>query len=468
MTTISLVSPATVATSTGAVVTVQFTVNDDTVPVLRDSAGYLVNARLDELSVWTATFVTVRPGQVLLTITAADAAPVVVTLNVTADGPPPPGGYGDGLLSQAFGARDDAIAAAEVAEAARDAAIDISGIAVPDDVVEALVTGTGGAGPLTRAALSATSGPIVSRAQEVAGTPVRLLRVTPTDSAAPFEIHYNSYPNADGTKNHGTFLGYNPGNHSDHADFDPTKPSAQIGIEQDYLDGLGGRRGPEFYFEVRSPDGYWNLFRTVYTRPEYDNTDPEVIHGITHIDVGNGSDGHFTVLSDLMHQSPADAKLFEITKQSVQAFKQLNLLDNLVLSKPSNAQVVFASDAGSTTVTLDSPGPSQIIYKVAGVAAWGLAATDLDTLELNDKAARTHVRYTYGANSATASTRFLSTVIHEGLTVMGERPQWAEPALVQLTVGAAGAAAALPATPTKYLRVMDDAGATLVIPAYAA
>jgi hypothetical protein len=38
----------------------------------------------------------------------------------------------------------------------------------------------------------------------------------------------------------------------------------------------------------------------------------------------------------------------------------------------------------------------------------------------------------------------------------------------QTTVGAAGGASALPATPTKYLKVKDSAGTTLVIPAYAA
>lgn len=37
----------------------------------------------------------------------------------------------------------------------------------------------------------------------------------------------------------------------------------------------------------------------------------------------------------------------------------------------------------------------------------------------------------------------------------------------QTTVGAAGGASAPPATPTKWLRVLDDAGTTLVIPAYA-
>lgn len=38
----------------------------------------------------------------------------------------------------------------------------------------------------------------------------------------------------------------------------------------------------------------------------------------------------------------------------------------------------------------------------------------------------------------------------------------------QTTVGAAGAASALPATPTKYFKVHDSAGTVLIIPAYAA
>lgn len=46
--------------------------------------------------------------------------------------------------------------AAEDAEAAAAAAVDISNIATPDTVVEALIEGTAGAGPLTRAALSAS------------------------------------------------------------------------------------------------------------------------------------------------------------------------------------------------------------------------------------------------------------------------------------------------------------------------
>ncbi len=47
-------------------------------------------------------------------------------------------------------------------------------------------------------------------------------------------------------------------------------------------------------------------------------------------------------------------------------------------------------------------------------------------------------------------------------------PHWASGSAKQTSVGAAGAASALPATPTLYLKVMDSAGTVLVIPAYAA
>lgn len=47
-------------------------------------------------------------------------------------------------------------------------------------------------------------------------------------------------------------------------------------------------------------------------------------------------------------------------------------------------------------------------------------------------------------------------------------PKWAVAANEQTTVGAAGAAAAPPASPAKYLKVVDSAGTTYVIPAYPA
>lgn len=50
----------------------------------------------------------------------------------------------------------------------------------------------------------------------------------------------------------------------------------------------------------------------------------------------------------------------------------------------------------------------------------------------------------------------------------GRYLKWANAGFEQTTVGAAGGASALPATPTKFLKVVDSAGTALVIPAYAA
>jgi hypothetical protein len=47
-------------------------------------------------------------------------------------------------------------------------------------------------------------------------------------------------------------------------------------------------------------------------------------------------------------------------------------------------------------------------------------------------------------------------------------PKWGQASLTQTTVGAAGAAAALPATPTRYLKVISYDGTVLVVPAYLA
>jgi hypothetical protein len=45
-------------------------------------------------------------------------------------------------------------------------------------------------------------------------------------------------------------------------------------------------------------------------------------------------------------------------------------------------------------------------------------------------------------------------------------PRWNAAGIVQTTVGAAGGASAPPATPSKWLKVVDNAGTTLVVPAY--
>ncbi len=61
----------------------------------------------------------------------------------------------------------------------------------------------------------------------------------------------------------------------------------------------------------------------------------------------------------------------------------------------------------------------------------------------------------------------LSTGVAQWAITPAGLPKWAVAGLVQTTVGAAGGASALPATPTKYLKVVGDDGVTYVVPAYA-
>lgn len=74
------------------------------------------------------------------------------------------------------------------AEAARDAAVDISNISTSDTAVEALVKNTGGAGPLTSAALAASIG--ASLADDVA--PVLSTGVTALAGSDPFTLDMDS------------------------------------------------------------------------------------------------------------------------------------------------------------------------------------------------------------------------------------------------------------------------------------
>lgn len=77
----------------------------------------------------------------------------------------------DTYVTAAELAETNAETAQAAAEAARDDAVDISGISTSDAVVEALVKNTGGAGPLTSAALTATFAPLAGAAGgSLAGT----------------------------------------------------------------------------------------------------------------------------------------------------------------------------------------------------------------------------------------------------------------------------------------------------------
>lgn len=79
-----------------------------------------------------------------------------MTLGEIAEGYFPPAVVAASTYASVAALVEQAEADAAAAQAARNEAVDISGISTSDDVVEALVKGTAGAGPKTRDALSAT------------------------------------------------------------------------------------------------------------------------------------------------------------------------------------------------------------------------------------------------------------------------------------------------------------------------
>ena len=85
------------------------------------------------------------------------------------------------------------------------------------------------------------------------------------------------------------------------------------------------------------------------------------------------------------------------------------------------------------------------------------------------RVAGTSVRVAQPFSPTTAGGQTLGTdALPWGDTFVSGKIKWDNSSNEQSTVGAAGGASALPATPTKYLMIVDSAGTTLVIPAYAA
>lgn len=103
----------------------------------------------------------------------------------------------------------------------------------------------------------------------------------------------------------------------------------------------------------------------------------------------------------------------------------------------------------------NSFGPTPPANALVGI---GGDATALVSLKIKAAAGQTASLQEW-VNSAAA---VLLSITPAGL------PKWDAAANQQTTVGAAGGASALPATPTKYLKIVDSAGTTLVVPAYAA
>lgn len=118
-----------------------------------------------------------------------------------------------------------------------------------------------------------------------------------------------------------------------------------------------------------------------------------------------------------------------------------------------------AAGSGSTTLRLGCPtgAASAMIWAYNGVDQWQWYQTSGSLLYLRDVVnARMLLTCVPGASSTASRIDLLGIF------------RYNDAALFQTTVGAAGAASALPATPTEYLKVQNNAGQTRVIPCYLA
>jgi hypothetical protein len=146
------------------------------------------------------------------------------------------------------------------------------------------------------------------------------------------------------------------------------------------------------------------------------------------------------------------------------ASEQLTIVNSAEVKKWGVADGVitgYASDGTSARLTLDSTDAATYRLRLTNSAAatvgarleYGLGTQTGNWMEALDGVGATTLRF---------------AVTGEGDVQFRGVPKWLNSANEQTTVGAEGAASALPALPTKYLKVKDHSGTTLVVPAYAA
>ena len=122
---------------------------------------------------------------------------------------------------------------------------------------------------------------------------------------------------------------------------------------------------------------------------------------------------------------------------------------------------LFRSNAGAWTkpMTLTDQGVVTFLGKLVAGGAAGVALQHTGGISYIDGVTALKLRVSEVDAVAFAATSLDATFTGKLTWVAGNE---------QLTVGAAGAASAPPATPTKYLKIKDSAGTTLVVPCYAA
>jgi len=127
------------------------------------------------------------------------------------------------------------------------------------------------------------------------------------------------------------------------------------------------------------------------------------------------------------------------------------------LSEVSSVALKDGGGIGYFQLSRDTPG--------AGTSVVSMYTTN-GRLDIN---AGNNEEVRIGNPSGTGGSTWLQSTVEarSDINVLG-KIKWNSAGNIQTTVGAAGGASALPAAPSKYLKVLDNAGSVFVIPAYAA
>lgn len=210
------------------------------------------------------------------------------------------------------------------------------------------------------------------------------LRATPP-TRAPFEIlTWGSGPQLDGSTNHVALFGWNPRVFVDNdANGTPDEPALFMGMEDGFL--ADGDQGSEWYVAYFSPDHETvELFRPFYCRV-LRNDDGDHSSAI-YLDIGEDGTGAYAITAGSF--GPV---LFEVTSTQVKAVQN---------------------------VTLGAAVPQVFFNNSLGGSGWVEQAPSVNQLVFIDKASRSHMVLTYGADTASADTEVISNLRVRGATTL--------------------------------------------------
>jgi hypothetical protein len=213
--------------------------------------------------------------------------------------------------------RDEMEALVAEAEAARDAAVDLSNIDTPDELVATLLANPASA---TGAAATAT---LVTRDETLpAAGGYEVMRLDPDNATtAPWQIVTKAFANGGGKPpNQGVWIGFNAERYLQDGSGQDGALTWHLGMESGYENPDDDTFGPEFYLNYGTPDG--TTIDVAQLRPFYfrliegdtNDADDKGVHAL--FDIGPSADGIFAIVPGYVDTN--GTPIFQVTKDLIE------------------------------------------------------------------------------------------------------------------------------------------------------